>query len=50
VECEEVTEKAWFLGPRALGKIQNLYRALETAFEPQAIALQRYKTICKREP
>jgi hypothetical protein len=50
VECEEVTAKAWFLGPRALGKIQNLYTALERTFEPHAIALQRYKKTFKREP
>ena len=50
MECEEVTAKAWFLGPRALGKIQNLYTALERTFEPHAIALQRYKKTFKREP
>jgi hypothetical protein len=49
VECEEVTAKAWFLGPRALGRIQKMYSGLEAAFEPQVIAKQRYEQTFKRK-
>merc|ERR1719160_2129403 len=50
VECEEVTAKAWFLGPRALGKIRNMYSSLERTFAPEVIALQRHdKTFKKKQ-
>jgi hypothetical protein len=50
VECAEATAQAWFLGPRALVKIQNLYSAIERAFEPTNIALQRYEKTFKKKP
>jgi hypothetical protein len=49
VRCEEVTAKAWFLGPRALGKIRNMYSCLERTFEPEVIAMQRHEKTFKRK-
>jgi hypothetical protein len=49
VECEEVTAKAWFLGPRALGEIRNLHSNLERAFEPEVIAAQRHEKTFKKK-
>lgn len=49
VECEEVTAKAWFLGPRALGKFRSLYSSLERTFEPEVIGTQRHEKTFKRK-
>jgi hypothetical protein len=49
VELEEVTAKAWFLGPRALGKIRNLHSCLERTFEPEVIAVQRHEKTFKKK-
>jgi hypothetical protein len=49
VECEEITAKAWFLGPRALKEIRKLYSALERTFEPEVIAVQRHEKTFKRK-
>jgi len=49
VECEEFTAQAWFLGPRALAKMRNLYSCLEQTFEPEVIASQRHNKTFKRK-
>jgi hypothetical protein len=49
VECEEVTAKAWFLGPRALGKIRNLHSCVDRFFKPEIIAVQRHDKTFKRK-
>jgi hypothetical protein len=49
VECEEFIAQAWFLGPRALGKIRNVYSCLERTFDPEVIAMQRHEKTFKKK-